>query len=283
MKRLTLYNIIGYGSILLFLAFSLIEKNYMAQSNNILPQNGICAHRGAMETHPENTIPAFQEALRLGAHMIEFDVQLSKDGYLVIMHDATLDRTTDGSGKVASKTLSELKDLDCGSWKAAKFNGTKIPTLDEVLEIMPKNVWLNVHLKGGEELAIETAKKIITAKREDQSIIACGRESALSIKEISSKIKICNMERQSDREEYIAETIINKNEFIQILKKRNSENMQNKVKLLKTNNVKINYYGSDSKEEIDYLFSIGIDFILANKLDSSLKYAEIHGIQRMNY
>ncbi len=64
-----------------------------------MPQRGLCAHRGAMSTHPENTLPALEEAVRLGAQMIEFDVQLTKDGALILMHDATVDRTTNGRGK----------------------------------------------------------------------------------------------------------------------------------------------------------------------------------------
>ena len=82
-----------------------------------LPQRGICAHRGANNTHPENTIAAFKEAIRLGVHMIEFDVQMSKDGELVVIHDKSVDRTTNGQGKVSDLSLIELKHLDAGSWK----------------------------------------------------------------------------------------------------------------------------------------------------------------------
>ena len=118
-----------------------------------MPTKGICAHRGASDTHPENTIPAFREAIRLGAQMIEFDVALSKDGKLVLLHDNTLDRTTNGSGPVGSLPLAELKKLAAGSWKGSQFKNTPIPTLDEALAIMPENIWLNVHLKGGVDLA----------------------------------------------------------------------------------------------------------------------------------
>src|SRR3954463_9396296 len=79
-----------------------------------LPARGLCAHRGAMDTHPENTIPSFQEAIQAGAHMIELDVQLSADGVAVLMHDDTVDRTTDGHGAVASLTFAQLHALDAG-------------------------------------------------------------------------------------------------------------------------------------------------------------------------
>jgi glycerophosphoryl diester phosphodiesterase len=86
-----------------------------------MPSRGICAHRGASDTHPENTLAAFREAIRLGVHMIEFDVALSKDGQLVLMHDTTVDRTTDGDGPVSELTLAELKKLDAvGSKNSAE-------------------------------------------------------------------------------------------------------------------------------------------------------------------
>jgi len=115
----------------------------------ILPERGICAHRGAMETHPENTISAFKEAIRLGAHMIEFDVRMTKDGKLVIMHDKSVNRTTNGSGLVSDLTYDEIKKLDAGRWKSEMFKGERIPTLKETLQVMPHNIWLNIHLKEG--------------------------------------------------------------------------------------------------------------------------------------
>ena len=76
----------------------------------------IIAHRGSKGTHPENTCIAFREAVRVGAEGIELDVHLSKDGYLIVMHDETVDRTTDGHGEIQQLTLNELKQLDAGSW-----------------------------------------------------------------------------------------------------------------------------------------------------------------------
>jgi glycerophosphoryl diester phosphodiesterase len=86
-----------------------------------MPTRGICAHRGVSDSHPENTIAAFREAIRLGTQMIELDVALSSDGKLVLMHDYTVDRTTDGSGRVEELMLADLKQLDAGSWKGSRF------------------------------------------------------------------------------------------------------------------------------------------------------------------
>ena len=86
------------------------------------------AHRGASAYEPENTIRSFERAIELGSDMIEFDVRQTIDGHLVVFHDETVDRTTDSSGQVALKTLSELKDLDAGK-------GEQIPTVEEVIEL----------------------------------------------------------------------------------------------------------------------------------------------------
>ena len=76
----------------------------------------IVAHRGSSGDRPENTLPAFAEAVRVKADIIELDVHLSKDGHLIVMHDETVDRTTNGKGRICDKTLTELKELNAGSW-----------------------------------------------------------------------------------------------------------------------------------------------------------------------
>ncbi len=106
------------------------------------------AHRGARMQAPENTLPAFRLAAELGADGIELDVQLSKDGALVIMHDFNVDKTTNGHGPVASMTLTELKALDAGSHFSAEFAGTPIPTLQEVFSALGPVLLINVELKS---------------------------------------------------------------------------------------------------------------------------------------
>jgi len=96
-------------------------------------------HRGASAYAPENTVAAFDEALRLGAKAVEFDLRLTADGYPVVLHDDTVDRTTNGTGPVAALDRFDLLTLDAGSWMHARFAGTRIPTLDEaLLAISPK-------------------------------------------------------------------------------------------------------------------------------------------------
>jgi len=117
----------------------------------------IIAHRGASAHAPENTIAAFQLALEQGADGIELDVMLSKDGHLVVIHDNTVDRTTDGKGAVRDMTLEELKSLDAGG-------GQRIPTLEEVLELFGGCFIINIELSNYvsifNKLPIEAAKMV---------------------------------------------------------------------------------------------------------------------------
>lgn len=106
------------------------------------------AHRGASAVAPENTLAAFEKAAQLGADGIELDVRLCADGVPVVIHDASVDATTDGSGRVAGMTLAELKQLDAGSWFGPAFAGERIPTLAETVATIGDQLLLNIELKG---------------------------------------------------------------------------------------------------------------------------------------
>ncbi|WP_042478471.1 glycerophosphodiester phosphodiesterase [Bacillus ndiopicus] len=111
----------------------------------------IFAHRGASGQYPENTMIAFEEALRTDVAGIELDVQMTKDGQLVIIHDERIDRTTNGQGFVKDFTLAELEALDAGGWFSSSFAGERLPTLDAVLAWMKEegnNLRLNIELKN---------------------------------------------------------------------------------------------------------------------------------------
>jgi glycerophosphoryl diester phosphodiesterase len=99
----------------------------------------IIAHRGASGNAPENTLAAFRKAVALGATFIETDLQLSRDARFVAIHDATVNRTTNGQGAVHDMTLADLRKLDAGSWFGSEFAGERIPTLEEILEFSKKN------------------------------------------------------------------------------------------------------------------------------------------------
>ena len=131
-------NLIFSLSLCLFVLPLKIEKAWSTPHSLKTPKVGVIAHRGFSSKAPENTMAALKKAFDSGISHIEIDVQLSKDGEVVLLHDSSLDRTTNGYGKVAYKTLKELKELDAGSWFSSKFKGEKIPTLKEALEWLPQ-------------------------------------------------------------------------------------------------------------------------------------------------
>ncbi|MBQ7839393.1 MAG: hypothetical protein IJ390_02765 [Lachnospiraceae bacterium] len=139
--------------------------NYWTQS----PQNiYVAAHRGWSEKYPENTMVAFQEAVKLGVDQLETDIRLTKDNELVLIHDGKVDRTTNGTGNVCDMTLAELQNLDAGSWKGEQFAGFKIPTLMEFLEFLQQYPKMTVDFEikdifpdWGDEITLATVDRIL--------------------------------------------------------------------------------------------------------------------------
>jgi len=122
----------------------------------------IVAHRGAMSERPENTMSAYRYAVELGADIIEIDLRTSRDGHLFILHDATLDRTTDGEGLASEWEMEELRELDAGSWFSPVFSGEQILLFEEVLQwAAPEEIVLLLDLKeSGPEYARRVADNV---------------------------------------------------------------------------------------------------------------------------
>ncbi|PKM93852.1 MAG: glycerophosphodiester phosphodiesterase [Firmicutes bacterium HGW-Firmicutes-1] len=136
----------------------------------------IIGHKGTAVYAPENTISAINKAIEMGLNHVEIDVQLSKDEEVVVIHDYTLDRTTNGKGAVRNTTLADMKCLSAGGWFGEAYEDEKIPTLDEVLCVLPEDVTLNVEIKNIarergniEERVLELIEK---HKIQDQVIIS---------------------------------------------------------------------------------------------------------------
>jgi glycerophosphoryl diester phosphodiesterase len=125
-----------------------------------LPRPTIFAHRGASAHAPENTLAAFELAVVQKADAIELDAKLCADGQIVVFHDQTVDRTTNGTGKVLDLTLPALKEMDAGSWFGEDFKGEHIPTLDEVFEAVGKKIFINVELTNYASLRDQLPDKV---------------------------------------------------------------------------------------------------------------------------
>jgi len=121
----------------------------------------VVGHRGTVEFAPENTLAAFEAAIERGALLLEIDVRTSADGHLVLVHDSTVDRCSDGEGAVSSLRLDELKALDAGSWFDPAFAGETIPTLEEALLAMKGRAMPDLDLKDADpEKVIETLRAL---------------------------------------------------------------------------------------------------------------------------
>jgi len=118
------------------------------KSNKYFKPPWIIGHRGYCAKYPENSLASFEAAIQAGVDMIELDVMLSRDRKMVVLHDPTLDRTTNGKGPVADLTLAELKQLDAGSWFDAQFANQQIPELSEVLDLVNDRAYVNIEIKS---------------------------------------------------------------------------------------------------------------------------------------
>ena len=110
------------------------------------PRPIILAHRGDKDHAPENTLPSFAQAIQKGADGVELDAKLTSDGHVIVIHDTTVDRTTNGSGKIQSFSLDAIRKLDAGSWFNETFAGTQVPLLEEVFETVGKDRLINIEL-----------------------------------------------------------------------------------------------------------------------------------------
>jgi glycerophosphoryl diester phosphodiesterase len=243
---------------------SKLRDHYIAR----LPKSGLCGHRGASATHPENTVAALREAVRLGVAMVEFDVARTADGQLVLMHDATVNRTTGFNGKVSELTYAQIRALDAGKWKDAKFTGEPVPTLDEALAALPRDIWLNVHLKGDAQLGAQVAAVLARHDRLHQAFLAATKEQVVAAREQTPGVMICNMSRQNDTADYITDSIAMKADFIQLLGKGKPFTADD-LRRLTSANIRINYCCTDDPQLVAKLLQQGVNFVLTDNITAA--------------
>ncbi len=154
----------------------------------------VVGHRGAMGYRPENTFASYEHALSLGADWIELDVHLTKDGHLAVIHDDTLERTTNGTGLVREKTLAELKTLDAGSWFGPEYAGERVPTLDEVLAwAHERGVFVDIEIKNAPYYYVGIEPAVVDALRrhdmvERVIVISFDHPAVKRVKETESRV-----------------------------------------------------------------------------------------------
>lgn len=227
-------------------------------------QVNIVAHRGASGTFPENTLVSFKEAIRLDVESIEFDVHLSRDYELIIIHDGSVDRTTDGSGKIEDLTLGDIKKLDAGSKVGSQFAGERIPILSETLDIMPENIRLNIHVK-----AYPTTRNIVTQKVIDELVkydvldsafFTSDAETVKLVKNINPDVTICNLSGQN------GDTYVNFSKELGsfIIQPGHQITTAKLVEDAHANNMEVNVFYADEEKDMLALIEMGVDGILTN-------------------
>lgn len=233
-----------------------------------MPSAGVAAHRGASGTHPENTLPALQEAVRLGAAMIEIDVQLTRDGVLVLMHDATVDRTTDGTGRVDELSWAELAQLDAGSWKDAQFTGTRIPSLAEALAVLPRDRWINLDIKGSPAVAPAVARATALAVAADDRLghafITGNHAKVDAARAVVPNVLTCNLERRPDPTDFVGETLARDQTFIQLRGFSDDPRFDDWIATLRAADVRINFCCTNDPVEFARLRAAGVAFPLVD-------------------
>lgn len=229
----------------------------------------VWAHRGASGYYPENTISSFEGAIKQKADGIELDVHLSKDGYLVVCHDETLNRTTNGKGFIKQYDLYELKQLDAGSWFDKKFKGEKMPLLEEVIDLIKgTNMDLNIELKAGSifypNIEEKVLKMIDKYGIKDQVIISSFDHYAIvKVKELDNQMRtgILYMEALYKPLDYIKTTkadALHPN-YITLTK-----DIVDEAKAL---NVDVNTYTVNLEEHIRLIKQLNVSSIITNYPD----------------
>lgn len=153
----------------------------------------VLAHRGANKVAPQNTLPAFKQAIQFNADGIETDVHLCKDGEIVICHNYTVDATSNGKGSIDEMTFAQLRELDFGSYFSNDFKGTTLPTLAELLTLVKDMNLVNIEIKPPQkdnDLVKRVVEEVYKFGIEKNSIISCfNPECIRQVKEIDKDIK----------------------------------------------------------------------------------------------
>lgn len=245
-----------------------------------LPDRGVCAHRGGAASAPENTLAAFRHAGTLGVHQIEFDTRRSSDGELVVIHDASVDRTTDGRGNVCDLSLAELRRLDASGRGSVRHRNERIPTLEEALAVMPNDVWINLQIKRGEPIAEEVARLVVDSGRARQVVIASGNDAGQRARSVHPDLLLCNLARQRSRARYVDHAIATGSDFIQFHYARGPVEPALADRAHRAG-LRVNFFCAPGvgADDLCELFSLGVDFVLVDDLPLALEAARRAGIE----
>jgi glycerophosphoryl diester phosphodiesterase len=235
----------------------------------------VVAHRGFSGAAPENTLAAFSKAIEVGSDMIELDIQLSKDGRIVVMHDEALERTTNGRGKVVDHTLKELKKLDAGSSFGAQFPGERIPTLQEVLDLAKGRVLVNIEIKNPTHGLYPITELADKALKEVKKAGMLGRVIFSSFNPVSIEFI-----RETEPRAWVAflfhrpwsslSELTGGKEY-EVLNLRNIHLSKEKIARIRKEGMKVNVYTVNTDEELEHFVKWEVDGIITNYPDRLIR------------
>lgn len=240
----------------------------------------VWAHRGASGYAPENTLSAFQKAIDMEADGIELDIQMTKDGEIVVIHDEWIDRTSDGKGWVKDYTLEELRKYNFNNGNK-DYQTERIPTMEEVFELIkPTDLVINIEIKTGivfypqiEEKIIELTKRMGMEERVIYS--SFNHATILKIKELDPKAKVGflyadgTLEMPSYGEKYGVDALHPALYNLQY---------EGFLKQCKEKNLKLHVWTVNEKEHMMMCIQMGVDAIITNYPDIAKELVEKHGI-----
>lgn len=230
----------------------------------------IIAHRGASGYCPENTMVAFKKAIAQKSDGIELDVHLSKDGYIMICHDETIDRTTNGTGRIKEMSYDEIRKYDAGAWFNKKYEGEKIPTLNEFFDLMKDNdLLINIELKAGSMLYPGIESKVLDLIEEydfmDRVIVSSfDHHSVVKCKELNPNIKTGALYELNLYEPWVyateklgADALHPHYKFVD----------KELISQLEPNNLMLNIYTVNDTDLMKYYYNMGVTSIITNYPD----------------
>jgi glycerophosphoryl diester phosphodiesterase len=237
----------------------------------------VIAHRGFSSRAPENTLVAIRQAIEVGADMVEIDVTVTSDGHVILLHDETLDRTTDGQGLPTEKTLDEIRRLDAGSWFGPGYAGEKIPTLSEALETVKNRILINIEIKSEaveRGVVPKVAILIVEHGMLDQVVVSSFSPEALRLMKITDPAVITatlfNKELHTDRDPLEIIMEVGSRGF-NISGKRLTVEM---VERCHKHGIPVAVYTVNEPSEMRRLIELGVDAVFTDHPDRMLEVVE---------
>ncbi len=234
-----------------------------------MPYPRVCAHRGFNTIAPENSLPAWGAAIALGAEEIEFDLWPSADGVPVSIHDETLDRVSNGHGKVYEKTLAELEQLDFGSVYSPNFSGLKIVKLEDILRTFPRQAVMNIHVKTipsaapfPRQFIRRIADLLIEYDCAGHAYFMAAEKVLEAALEAAPWVPRCMASGPLDKKMFIVERAQEyRCQKVQMFTKYYNQSMINHAHDL---GIRCNYFYCDRPDQARELFKMGVDTLLTN-------------------